>query len=97
VSILCSLAGRYGYSAELAQLSRVRLKTPASGLMCSFILVVNDSQLFWFLFLNAMENKKVIFKLSNWDTVNLSNDINFQGIINFLQIFRPSWRHPTSS
>jgi hypothetical protein len=28
VSILCSLAGRYNYSAELAELSRVRLKLP---------------------------------------------------------------------
>ncbi len=28
VSILCSLAGRYGYSAELAELSTVRLKLP---------------------------------------------------------------------
>ncbi len=28
VSILCSLAGRYGYSAELAKLSKVRLKLP---------------------------------------------------------------------
>jgi hypothetical protein len=28
VSILCSLAGRCGYSAELAWLSKVRLKLP---------------------------------------------------------------------
>ncbi len=28
VSILCGLAGRYGYSDELAQLSKVRLKLP---------------------------------------------------------------------
>ncbi len=28
VSILCSLAGRYGFSAEFAKLSKVRLKLP---------------------------------------------------------------------
>jgi hypothetical protein len=34
VSILCSLAGRYGYSAELVQLSRVRQNFPLQRLWC---------------------------------------------------------------
>jgi hypothetical protein len=51
VYILCSLAGRYGYSAELAYLSKVRLKLPllVIGQICTkhslYVLYLNEMSL----------------------------------------------------